>query len=86
MNTYGEFVCSNKDSLSLAILLFLLFGPAVESSTSTKEKQKQNKNQKNLNLRFRLRLGGNELYLFDELLLFVTIPIGLCDRLGGEAK
>jgi len=47
-----------------------------------------------------LRLGGNEVFLFDELLLlllllvvvlvlvllFVTIPIGLCDRLGGEAK
>jgi hypothetical protein len=45
-----------------------------------------------LNLRFRLRLGGNDVILFDELLLvvvlvlFVIIPIGLCDRLGGEAK
>ncbi len=45
------------------------------------------------NLRFRLRLGGNDVILFDELLLvlvvlvlFVIIPIGLCDRLGGEAK
>jgi hypothetical protein len=48
-----------------------------------------------LNLRFRFRLGGNDGILFDELLLllllllvvvFVTMPIGLCDRLGGEAK
>jgi len=45
-----------------------------------------------LNLRFRLRLGGNDVILFDELLLVVAlvllviIPIGLCDRLGGEAK
>jgi len=50
-----------------------------------------------LNIRFRLRLGGNDVILLDELLLlllflslvlllFVTIPIGLCDRLGGEAK
>jgi len=44
------------------------------------------------NLRFRLRLGGNDVILFDELLLVVVlvllviIPIGLCDRLGGEAK
>jgi hypothetical protein len=45
------------------------------------------------NLRFRLRLGGKDVILFDELVLLlllvdivVTIPIGLCDRLGGEAK
>ena len=54
------------------------------------------------NLRFRFKLGGNDGILFDVLLLlltlllllllfvvvvgFVTMPIGLCDRLGGEAK
>ncbi len=38
------------------------------------------------NLRFRLRLGGNDVILVDELLLFVIVAIGLCDRLGGEDK
>jgi len=38
LNIYGELVGPNNDSLSLAILLFLLPDPAVESSASIKRK------------------------------------------------
>lgn len=44
--------------------------------------------RKELNVRFRFKFGGNEVILVDELLplLLVIIAIGLCERLGGEAK
>ena len=40
------------------------------------------------NIRLRLRFGGKDVILLDEfvLVLLFIIPMGLCDRLGGEAK
>ena len=44
--------------------------------------------RKKSNVRFRFKFGGNETILVDELVLplLVIIAIGLCERLGGEAK